>query len=356
MKPIFVASTKEQSGKSFMILGLGTIAKDFGKKVSFFKPFSSISSNKLEKDLIDNDINMMKHFFQLNEDIKIISPFNINKQDILNISGKNSEITKKICESYKKVANDNDILFIESSFSLSTGSFINCSVPELAAKFNSKVLLVERFRDDLIIDRIFQAKEYCMKLGISLLGVILNRVPKNKLERAKRVIKPFLEKKGIKILGVVDEDSKIGLLTVNSVHSIIGGTVLAGKKGMNNEIKTYLVGAMTPESAIEYFRKAKNELIITGGDRTEIILSALEAGTSALVLTGNLYPNVKIFPRADELNVPLILVPYDTYTTLQLINNIVRRVNPIDKEGIKKIEKKVREKVDWKQIITSKFS
>jgi len=118
-------------------------------------------------------------------------------------------------------------------------------------------------------------------------------------------------------------------------------------------VEAVLIGAMTPESATRYFRKARNELVITGGDRTDIVFAALEAGASALILTGNLYPSVKIFPRADDLSVPIILVPYDTYTTLQQVQRIVGRIKPRDKRRIGRAEKLVRENVDWRQILST---
>jgi BioD-like phosphotransacetylase family protein len=120
---------------------------------------------------------------------------------------------------------------------------------------------------------------------------------------------------------------------------------------MDNVVQAVLVGAMTPESALRYFRKAKNELIITGGDRTDIIFAALEVGASSLILTGNLYPSVKIFPRADDLSVPIILVPYDTYTTLQQIQRIVGKIKPGDKKRINRAQKLIKENIDWKEIM-----
>jgi len=70
-----------------------------------------------------------------------------------------------------------------------------------------------------------------------------------------------------------------------------------------------------------------------------------------LILTGNLYPSVKIFARADDLNVPVILVPHDTYTTLQMIQRIVGKIKPGDKTRIEMAKKLFEENVDWEQIL-----
>ena len=145
----------------------------------------------------------------------------------------------------------------------------------------------------------------------------------------------------------------LSALTIREIHEVIGGKVLAGGEGMDKMVETVLIGAMTPESATRYFRKARNELVITGGDRTDIIFAALEAGACALILTGNLYPSVKIFPRADDLSVPMILVPHDTYTALRQVQRIVGRIKPRDKKRIARAKKLVEENVDWRKILSA---
>ncbi|RLI02619.1 hypothetical protein DRO38_03705, partial [Candidatus Bathyarchaeota archaeon] len=71
----------------------------------------------------------------------------------------------------------------------------------------------------------------------------------------------------------------------------------------------------------------------------------------AIILTGNLYPSVKIFPRADDLAVPLILVPYDTYTTLRMVQDIVGKIRPNDQRRIDRAKKLITENTEWKQML-----
>ncbi|MEM2351671.1 MAG: DRTGG domain-containing protein, partial [Thermoproteota archaeon] len=73
---------------------------------------------------------------------------------------------------------------------------------------------------------------------------------------------------------------------------------------------------------------------------------------SAIILTGNLYPSVKVFPKADQLKVPLILVPYDTYTTLQYVQRMIGRIKPKDVRRIKTIIDLVKTHVDLKKILS----
>ncbi|MEG3072016.1 MAG: DRTGG domain-containing protein [Candidatus Syntrophopropionicum ammoniitolerans] len=90
-----------------------------------------------------------------------------------------------------------------------------------------------------------------------------------------------------------------------------------------------------------------------GGDRADMALATLETSTSALILTGGLYPDVKVISRAAEKGVPIILVHYDTYTTIERLTEISRRISPGDAAGISIAKENIEHHCDWKSIIES---
>lgn len=105
------------------------------------------------------------------------------------------------------------------------------------------------------------------------------------------------------------------------------------------------------DQALRYFRRSVNKAVITGGDRTDLALAALETSTSVLVLTGNIYPSVNVLSRAREAQVPVILVPHDTYTTVRMIESITGRIRPHDEKRIAAAKKVVEENVEWRKIL-----
>jgi len=350
---IYIASTEELAGKSVITISLALKAKELGKKIGYFKPIGLGSALSSTGEFVDEDAEAIKEIFGLECESEFICPIILGKGEFLEDfeSTKISRYVDKIVASYEKASEDKEVMLIEAPPRLSVGSFLGSSVPKLAAEFGAKILLLARVKDDSVVDELLQARDYCVKWGISPFGVILNRVPTDKMDRAERVIKPFLKDSGLNVLGTIPEEKELSSLTVRQVYESIGGKILAGKGGMDNMIQTFLIGAMTMESATKYFRKAINELVITGGDRTDIIFAALEIGVSALILTGNLHPSVKILPRADDLDVPIILVPHDTYTTLQLIQGIAGKIKPGDQRRIDIAKKLFEENVDWEEIL-----
>ncbi len=350
---VYVASPSRLAGKSTLIISLAQLALEKGLRVGYFKPISGFCVPNPRGELVDEDAETMREILGLKTSLELC-PFKICGGSFLEYfwSEDGSRFRDSILESYKEASAENDLMLIEGAQTLSTGSFLGCQAPRLAKLFNAEFILVLRYEGDFVVDEALHARDYCEHWGVKVSGVVLNRVEENRLKLARGIVKPMLEKEGLKTLGIMPEDRVLSSLSVREVYESIGGELIAGKRGLENPVETVLIGAMTPESAIQYFRRVRNELIITGGDRTDIVLAALEAGASGIILTGNLRPSVKVLPRADELKIPMIIVPQDTYTTLQMIQKIVGKIRPGDKTRIAAARKLVQENVDWETILS----
>ena len=83
-----------------------------------------------------------------------------------------------------------------------------------------------------------------------------------------------------------------------------------------------LIGAMGADAALSHFRRRTNKAVFTGGDRVDLQLAALETSTSVLVLTGNIRPAPLVLDRAEDREVPIIMVADDTLTTVERAEGI----------------------------------
>jgi len=86
----------------------------------------------------------------------------------------------------------------------------------------------------------------------------------------------------------------------------------------------------------------ENKLIITGGDRSDVIAACLDKKTSAIVLTNNIVPSAPLIARANEMNIPLISVRADTFTTAKMVEGIKPVIMPEEKEKLQHIEKEAK--------------
>ncbi len=351
VRSVYIASIEKLAGKTLVLLSVASKARSAGMKVGYFKPIGLGSSLDPEGNLIDEDVETMSRILDLKDPHDVICPITLGRDEFLEAfaSAKPEELIEKIRASWNSLSEGKDLMLIEGPDDLSTGSFLGLHVPRVAAQLGSKVVLVAHAASDWLVDDVLQARDYCEQNRSQVAGVLLNRVPGEKMDRMRRVVTPYLEGRGIRVLGSIPEDKALGALTVAEICRAIDGKVLAGEEGMGKTIRNYLVGAMTMESAMKYFRRTADELVITGGDRTDIILAAMEAGAAGLVLTGNLYPSIKILPRADDMSIPLILVPHDTLTTLNLVQRTIGKIR--DERRIEIARKLFEKNVDWKTIV-----
>jgi BioD-like phosphotransacetylase family protein len=225
-----------------------------------------------------------------------------------------------IKDAAKKACADEDILFLEGGGSLREGYGMNIPTPEVAIELKSKVLAVVKYRDDVrVLDDVLAAK---FRLKNILSGVVINRVPERALGFVTNLVTPYLEKKGVPVLGVLPDVRGLAALSVGEIIEVLDAEVLTEKADPDALVEVLMVGAMTEDAALRRFRKQHNKAVITGGDRTDIQLAAMETSTNCLILTGNLHPNNLIIKQADAMGVPILLVSRNTMETVESLDRI----------------------------------
>jgi BioD-like phosphotransacetylase family protein len=107
---------------------------------------------------------------------------------------------------------------------------------------------------------------------------------------------------------------------------------------------------MSVDSALTYFRRKPNKAVITGGDRPDIQLAALETSTKCLILTGNLRPSPIILGRAEEVGVPMILVRQDTLTAVEVIERFFGKTRFHQEKKVQRFEEMLQDRFDYEQL------
>ncbi|MDQ1280705.1 MAG: hypothetical protein QG670_1968 [Thermoproteota archaeon] len=337
---LYLYSTGGYCGKSALCLGLALRLKDEGFKVGYFKPIGWETIQRGER--IDEDAQLMNEALNLNLPLNIISPIVFGPRYLEEIVKVDPSIyEKRINQSYEKASINKDLMIIEGPRVLGIGASIGADTNTLAKRFKSNLILVSIIEDDSSIDRVIWRKTTTDARGAAFAGVILNSVPKTMIERVKGIASTIMKRSGVNILGIIPDNIELRSLTVREICENVDCQVLTGEDKLENLIEDFLIGAMTQESALKYFRRSIRKAVITGGDRVDIQLAALQTDTSVLILTGNIYPDVRVLARAEEVGIPVILVPLDTYSTIRNISTLSGRINPRDSRKIDLAKKEV---------------
>jgi len=349
---LYMVSTINRSiGKTALCLGLALKLKEEGLRVGYFKPVGWKTTRELDR-FIDEDALLMKHALNLNVESESLNPICLDYRYLDTFKEKQTDFLEKVKSAYEDASKNMDFMIVESASEPYIGAFMGLSAFNVSKALDSDILFVSSYSKDTAVDEVIFKREYCLQKGNRCLGIVFNRIRKADYDRIKDLFVPFLKARGINVWGVIPDYAPLTAPTIQELVEILGGKVLTGWEGLSNIVENYLIGAMTQESAIRYFRKAPNKAVITGGDRPDIALAALETNTSALILTGNIYPDVRVLAQAGERKIPVILVPYDTYTTVEKIRETTGKIRVGDWKRINFAKKLVAEYLNWEGLLS----
>ena len=190
-----------------------------------------------------------------------------------------------------------------------------------------------------LIGNIYMAYDSFREKGVEVLLTVANKVKPKNLEKVVSGLKFKLPKKVL--TAAIPLNSILGNPTVKEIAQALSAKVLFGENFINNQAGDFSVGAMQLRNYLTHLKK--DSLVITPGDRADIILGALQANISSnypnlsgIVLTGGLLPENSIIKLIEGLSdiIPIISVADGTFSVTNRIGTIKPRIYPENKEKI----------------------
>lgn len=313
---LLVGSLEPYSGKSGIILGLASLLCQRGMAIAYSKPIGT-AMNRDDAAKEEADIEFMSQNLQLGPQQVRKPLIFLDEETIAQRLRGDDQINYAEALLASLSGLEADLALLEGPGNLWEGSLFGLSFSELAAQTDAAVLLVARYHSPLVVDGLIKAKQ---SLGDSLMGVVINDIPPDVLEMTTALVKPFLENQGIPVFGLLPADRLLRSVSVKELAHQLNAQVLCSEDHLDLMVESLTIGAMNVNSALEYFRKGENKAVVTGGDRTDLQLAALETSTSCLILTGHVTPQPLIISRARDLEIPILSVNQDTLTTVEIVD------------------------------------
>ncbi len=345
MKSLTITSSRTAAGKT--TVGLG-IALNSGMKCGYYKPYGDHLVYS-KKSLHDLDAMVYQNWMGMGNEVlestlgfdadKIISHWNSN------------ELKSVLKRNYDTVAKGKDLMIVETARNYSFGGHMDMDSITLAQSFDSELLLVAEGDIPLILDKVLAIAK-CAENIAKFKGIVINKVSEEDREKIEIEVPPILEKKGIKLLGIMPKHPELEWGHMRLVLEKLNAKLIAGGDGVGNIVKTVQVGALSAEQAMKmpnFFRE--NKVLITGGDRVDLIFACLGKETAGIVLTNNILPHPKIIAKADDLNIPIISVHMDTYTTAKAVEKIIAEISPDEVEKRELIKNMAKKELDLDAIL-----
>jgi len=331
MPGLYIGSTSGYSGKNTITVGLGLAFRQAGLRIGYMKPVGAMPV-ETPAGLADEDALFVRQALGLDDDpahtptamtpVVVTHDFKMDAFEGRLPGIADGGLAAQVRQSYQSMAGGRDVMLVSGSGSMYSGKYSGLDAVSLVKALDIKALVIDRFEKELNYDLLLMLKE---QLGAGLAGVVLNDVPPTFLEEVSGHLAPFMESRGIPVLGILPRDPLMGSITVGDLAARLGGKVISAHHRTDRVVSQFLIGTMQVENFMLHFRKKKNAAVIVGGDRSDVQLVALEGDCPCLVLTGNLYPNDVILTRSEVLGTSIIIVREDTFTVAKKMENLLTR-------------------------------
>ena len=340
-KGIYVATIEPNSGKSVIVLGLMRMLLGKTAKVGYFRPIIE----DLDEGEMDNHINTVVSHFEI--DINYKNTFAFTRNEVLDLynQGKSGKVIDEIIKKYKYLESRFDFVLVEGTDFSHENSSLELDINILISKNLSLPVIIVSQGDkkDLksIVDSVQLAHD-TFKGEVDVLSLITNKVDVDQISILKEKLQKRINTDIDTNITVIPKIKSLASPTIKEIVKNLNGNVLFGKDMVNNQAENFSVGAMQLRNYLTHLKE--NALVITPGDRADIILGALQAHISknypkisGIILTGGLIPEESILKLIEGLSsvVPIISVKSGTFSVTNTIGKIKSKIYA---DNIEKIE------------------
>ena len=332
-KAVFIAAAEPNSGKSLVALGLVNMLLGQARRVGYFKPIIDYDPALGPDPHVDT---VVKHF---KLPLPYADTYAYTRPEALRLIEADAQgelIDAVICK-FKHWEDHYDFTVVEGSDFLGPGTAFefdanlsiakNLGVPVVLVVSGEGKSTAQMVSSVLTLLRSFEGRE------VPVLLVVANRVVPAQAEDVRALLRSQLPQ-GV-LLAVIPEDPNLLHPTMREIQAGLAGKLLFGEAGLGAQVDNYIIGAMQVPQFLNYLKD--NVLIVTPGDRGDIIVAALQANTSAnyprvagLVLTAGSEPDPPIMRLLEGLPgvMPILAVPMGTFETTTRVAGIRSRFSP----------------------------
>jgi BioD-like phosphotransacetylase family protein len=359
-KRVFVAATRMNDGKTTTCLGLFAALQSLYPRVGFIKPigqrFVEVRGHQVDEDSV-----LLDTIYQVRVPIESMSPVAVDstftRRFLKNPAPMLEELEDKICRAFDRVSWEKDFTLIEGTGHAGVGSIFDLSNARVAKLLGAKVIIVTPGGIGRPIDEIAMNKALFDKFGVEVIGAILNKVEVSKIPQITEYAGIGLERHGVPLLGVLPVQSLLSAPNLAQVaEEISGHWINARETGANERVHRVVVGAMAATGIVEFLKPGV--LIITPGDREDIVMAAISRAVkgpaiAGLVLTNGISPTPALRQHIAQSRIPVITAPEESYTIASKIHDMTVKTQPQDTDKIPVIKRMITDHVNLKRLLAS---
>ncbi|MGY6743390.1 MAG: phosphate acetyltransferase [Cecembia sp.] len=331
-KSIFIATAEPYSGKSTVALGIVDMLLSKTQNIGYFKPIIN-SKPEVNRDV---QIDTLIQHFKLPIQFDKSYAYTREEANLLAEAGMQGEIIDTIISKYKKLEEAYDFTIIEGSDFLGEGTAFEFDANATIAKnLGTPVIIVTsgagKTAQQICNASIVTIKNFLQR-KVRVLGVVVNKVETEQLDEVKTHLQAQL-KKGI-LVTVIPNITELKSPSMKEVKDHLQAEVMFGEDYLSNRADHFIFGAMQISNFLNHIKQ--NVLIVTPGDRADIIMASLQANLSknypkiaGIVLTGGFEISESVIRLIEGSNtiVPILRVEEPSFYAATKVAGIHSKIS-----------------------------
>ncbi len=338
-RAIYIATGEAESGKSILALGLMRILLGRTRKVGYFRPIIEMHDPSKKDNHIET---ILTHF---NLEMEYEECYALTGAEVIHkkTTGNDGDILDAIIKKYKALEDRFDFILVEGTDFSGEAGFFELDVNTVIAKnLGIPVILVGSGKEksiDELVTNLHLAYDSFMDKEVKVLGIVANKVNEDQVDAIAQSLKNAINEEIF--IGVIPMIRSLNNPTIKEIVDELKADVLIGEAQLDNQVENSAVGAMQLRNFLQHLKA--NCLVITPGDRADVILSSLQASISdnypkisGILLTGGLKPEKPIMQLIQGLKeiVPILAIEKGTFEVANEIGAIRSHIYPTNDQRI----------------------
>ncbi len=360
-KSLYVAATNQHVGKTTSTLGLVSVLRQKGIEIGYCKPvgqrFLDLDNIRVDKDtLLFADLLGFKIRPELHSPVILGKGATTAYLD----HPEDYRFASDILYASTHLEEQHDYVIYEGTGHPGVGSVVNLSNADVAKLLGSHVIMIVEGGIGSTIDRLNTSLAMFREQNVPILGVIVNKVIPEKLEKVKHYVGLKLSSMGLPLLGVMPYDESLALPIVSTIVDAIDGAIVQNIDQNDRQVEDIMAGSLIDVNRIKV---AKNILLVVGADRVNNAIHKIDllsqvndlkhSPLACIVATGDGEINENSLDYINRHKIPLIRTNLDTYGSVIKISKIEVKINLSTPWKIKRAIAMIQSNVDLDHIMAS---
>ncbi|WP_257284426.1 phosphate acetyltransferase [Endozoicomonas sp. SESOKO1] len=342
MRTFFLAPTRYGVGLTSVTLGLVRALDNLGLRVKFFKPIAQLHvgdtgperSTKLVQRIMDHEPP---------------APITSHRAEDLLGDNKGDVLMEEIVALFEQASRDCDVMVVEGLVPTREMPYANRLNSNIAKTINADIILVSESGNDPLEDLADKLEIAADSFGgiknPNVVGYALNKLTPEVVARLNKdghfQSLPEFARKPFQPLGYIPFDNNLASPRTMDIAEHLKAEIINTGEMDTRRVTSYTLSARTPTNMIHHLKPGN--LVITPGDRDDIILATCMAALNGVPLAGLLLtsgitpskPVMELCSKAIGTGLPVMLTGEDSYTTATLLD---RRHNELPVDDTARVE------------------